>query len=62
MSEDYLLLYNIIYNYDWSFVYSETTVNSQNSAVHLAMDQAIPRGSGRKSKFTNWFPRLFKTL
>jgi hypothetical protein len=58
-TRDYLSLYNIFYNYDWSCVYSATTVDaavdSLNAAVQLPMDQAILRDSGRRSKFPSWF-------
>jgi hypothetical protein len=58
-SGDYTLLYNILSTYDWSFMYSITSVDdavtSLNAVVLNAMDQAIPRGSIRKSKFPHWF-------
>jgi hypothetical protein len=44
--------------YDWSFMYSitsvEDAVTSLNTAVLNAIDQAIPHGFIRKSKFPHW--------
>jgi hypothetical protein len=53
-SWDYILLYNILLTYDWSFMYSITSVDdavtSLNAVVLNSMDQAIPRVFIRKSK------------
>jgi hypothetical protein len=58
-SGDYTLLYNILSIYDWSFMYSITSVDdavtSLNAVVLNAMDEAISRGFIRKSKFPHWF-------
>jgi hypothetical protein len=58
-SGDYTLLYNILSTYDWSFMYSITSVDdavtSLNAVVLNAMDQAIPCGFIRQSKFPHWF-------
>jgi hypothetical protein len=58
-SGDYPLLYNILSTYDWSFMYNITSVDdavtSLDAVVLNAMDQAISRGSIRKSKFPHWF-------
>jgi hypothetical protein len=47
-SGDYTLLYNILSNYDWSFVYDTSSVDaaaaSLSGAVQGALQQAIPRG------------------
>jgi hypothetical protein len=52
---NYTLVYNILSMSDWSSVYETTSVDTAvanvNAAVHGAMEQAIPRGYRRKSKF-----------
>jgi hypothetical protein len=59
ISGDYILLYNILYNYDWSCVYCTSSVDaavaSLSAVVLDAMDQAIPCGYITKSKFPRWF-------
>jgi hypothetical protein len=56
---DYSLLYNLLCTYDWSNVYEavsvDAAVTSLNAAVLGAMELAIPRGYGGKSKFPPWF-------
>jgi hypothetical protein len=58
-SWDYTLLYNILSSHDWSCVCNSTSVDdavaSLNSVVQDAMEQAIPRGVTKKSKFPHWF-------
>jgi hypothetical protein len=60
------MLYNILYNFDRSYVYSATTVDaaddSLNAAFHLAMDQAIPWDSDRKYKCPVWFSSSLEGL
>jgi hypothetical protein len=45
--------------YDWSSVYEATSVDTAVANVNAtgrgAMEQAIPRGYSRKSKFPPWF-------
>jgi hypothetical protein len=59
------LLYNILSTYDWSSVYETTSVDTAvanlNDAVRGAMEQAIPHGYSRKSKFPPLFP-LYLTV
>jgi hypothetical protein len=58
-SGGYILLYNILSNYDWSCVYDmnavDAAVASLNAIVQDAMQQAIPRGFITKSKYPHWF-------
>jgi hypothetical protein len=58
-SGDYTLLYNILSIYDWPLMYNITSVDdavtSLSAVVLNAMNQAIPRGFIRKSKFPHWF-------
>lgn len=53
----YLILYNILSTYDYSYVYDTTSgeaaVASRN-VVKDVMDQEIPRGLIAKSKFLDW--------
>jgi hypothetical protein len=58
-SGDYTLLYNILSTYDWSFIYSITSVDDAVTSLNIvflnAIDQAIPHGFIRKSKFPHLF-------
>jgi hypothetical protein len=58
--KQYILLYNILYTYDWSCLYGTTSVSSTaaslNTAVQGTMEQAIPRSIiNCKSKFLHWY-------
>jgi hypothetical protein len=56
---NYTLLYNILSTCDWSGVYETASVDEAvsrlNATVGDAMEQAIPCGYNRKSKFPPWF-------
>jgi hypothetical protein len=56
---NYELLYSMLYNYDWSSVYETSSVDAAvarlYAAVRDAMEQAIPCGYSRKSRFPPWF-------
>ena len=58
---DYTLLYHNLSSYDWSCVYSKSSVDaavaSLNSPVHEAIDRSIPRGSVKGSSFPSWYSR-----
>jgi hypothetical protein len=53
------LLYKILFTCDWLGVHEtssdDAAVASLNVAVRDAMEQAVPRGYNRKSKFRPWF-------
>jgi hypothetical protein len=61
---NYTLLYNILSTCDWSGVYEtvsvDEAVSSLNATVRDAMEQAIPRGYNRKSKFPPWFSNTLR--
>jgi hypothetical protein len=61
---DYTLLYNILSSYDWSSVYSKSSVDaavaSLNSAVHEAIDRSIPLGFVKGSNCPSWFSRTLR--
>jgi hypothetical protein len=65
-ADNYTLLYNLLSRYDWPSVYETTSVDTAvanlDAAVHGAMEQAIPRGYSRKSKFPSLVPPHLKAL
>jgi hypothetical protein len=58
-SGDYNLLFSFLFNYDWSCVYSNNTVEaavgSFTNLILQAMDLAVPQGLSRNSRFPLWF-------
>jgi hypothetical protein len=60
-SGDYSLLFRFLFNYDWSCVYSNNTVEAAvdrfTNVILQAMDLTIPQGLSRNSKFPHWFSR-----
>jgi hypothetical protein len=58
-SGDYSLLFSFLFNYDWSCVYSNNTVDaavdSFTDVILQDMDLAVPQGFFRKSRFPQWF-------
>jgi len=48
-----------LFNYDFSHVNSntsvETVVSSPSAPVHYAMNRSVPHGSIRQTKYTSWF-------
>ena len=55
---DYSLLFSFLSYYNWSYVYSNNTVdaalNSFTNAILQSMDLAIPRSCIRKCRFPHW--------
>jgi hypothetical protein len=60
-SGDYSLLFSFLFNYDWSCVYSNNTVeaavDSFTNVIPQAMDLALPQGLSKNSRFPHWFSR-----
>jgi hypothetical protein len=58
---DYLLLYNTLYNYDWSCVLNEDSVDSAlcnfTASVSEAINEAIPFIKPKSSPFPHWFSK-----
>jgi hypothetical protein len=61
---NYTLLYNILSAYDLSSVYKTSSVDGAVSSIKVAvsgaMEQAISRGYGCKSKFPHWFSYILR--
>jgi hypothetical protein len=57
------MLYNTLLNYVWSQVYNNTSVDSAvislSTAMHFAMNQSVPRGFIRNTKYPNWCVAFF---
>jgi hypothetical protein len=56
---NYAVLYNALYNCEWSSLYNETSVDAAvdrlNFSVTQAIDLAVPSGHIKKHKYPDWF-------
>jgi hypothetical protein len=61
---DYILLYNILHQTDWSYVLNENSVdaavNNLTAMVRKAINIAIPLVRPKNSAFPPWFSKLLK--